>query len=82
MSIPCLMSRKSRILFSATSIYSVVDRVLSKSYIQVLPAEKKEQVAAQIRYFLSEAGDARLDWVDRSEGVFSKPDLALSNIMF
>ena len=54
-----------------TSEQGVVDRVLSKSYINALDAERQAEVEAGIRKII-QRGDG-VQWIDESEGTFNYP---------
>ncbi|KAF8964667.1 S-adenosyl-L-methionine-dependent methyltransferase [Flammula alnicola] len=50
---------------------SVVDRASSKSYIAVLPADKKAEVQNEIRRIIDQDPDKV--WIDESKGIFEYP---------
>jgi ubiquinone/menaquinone biosynthesis C-methylase UbiE len=49
----------------------VVDRACSKSYIQVLPEDKKELVKEDVRKIVEKGDD--LTWIDKEQGTFEYP---------
>lgn len=60
---------------------SVIDRVLSKSYISILSDENKENIVAGLREILTR-GSGKI-WIDEAGGVFEYPyqtDLVISRI--
>ncbi|ETS59529.1 hypothetical protein PaG_06448 [Moesziomyces aphidis] len=58
-----------------TTIQGVIDRVLSKSYISVLPQEKQDQLAKDIKNYLDTTPDEVLGrkWIDKEAGVWEYP---------
>jgi hypothetical protein len=50
---------------------SVVDRASSKSYVAVLPADKKAEVQDAIRKIVDE--DKEKVWIDEPQGIFEYP---------
>lgn len=48
-----------------------IDRACSKSYITVLPQEKKDQVVSDLKVILERGDD--LTWIDKEEGVLAYP---------
>ncbi|PWY97746.1 hypothetical protein BCV70DRAFT_166172 [Testicularia cyperi] len=58
-----------------TTLQGVIDRVLSKSYISVLPQEKQDQLTAQIADLLNNTPDQELgrNWIDKDQGVWEYP---------
>lgn len=54
-----------------TSEQGVVDRVLSKSYINALDAERQSQVEADVRKVI-QRGDG-IEWIDEAKGEFRYP---------
>ncbi|WFD45119.1 hypothetical protein MPSI1_003796 [Malassezia psittaci] len=57
-----------------TTVEGVVDRMLSKSYISVLPDADQTRLAKQVRAVFDEP-DAEIgrEWIDKSAGVFAYP---------
>ncbi|TFK76399.1 S-adenosyl-L-methionine-dependent methyltransferase [Pluteus cervinus] len=53
------------------TVESVVNRVLSKSYVAVLPEEEKLQVQDNVRTIVGR-GDGKI-WIDEDKGVFEYP---------
>jgi hypothetical protein len=49
----------------------VIDRIFSKSYIAILPANEKEQVKSSVKSIV-ERGEGKV-WVNESAGVFEYP---------
>ncbi|KAJ3516618.1 hypothetical protein NLJ89_g1012 [Agrocybe chaxingu] len=49
---------------------TVVDRALSKSYIAILPPDKKTKVQDEIRKIID---DSHKTWIDKSKGIFEYP---------
>lgn len=58
-----------------TTLQGVVDRVLSKSYISVLPQQKQDELVKQISDYLNNAPDDKLErkWIDKQNGVWEYP---------
>lgn len=58
-----------------TTLQGVVDRVLSKSYISVLPKEKQDELVEQISDYLNNTSDEKLGrkWIDKEQGVWEYP---------
>lgn len=52
-----------------------VDRASSRSYIAILPADKKKEVQDAIRKIVNE--DQTKVWIDESQGVFEYPYTAI-----
>jgi len=49
---------------------STVDRASSKSYIAILPEDKKREVQDEIRRIID---DSRKVWIEESKGIFEYP---------
>lgn len=58
-----------------TTLQAVIDRVLSKSYISVLPKEKQEKLVADISNYLNTTPDEQLGrkWIDKEQGIWEYP---------
>ena len=54
-----------------TTVEGVWDRVTSKSYIAILPTEKKAELEKEIKAALSPREDKT--WIDESRGIFEYP---------
>lgn len=58
-----------------TTLQSVIDRVLSKSYISVLPQDKQVKLVKDISDYLNNTPDEQLGrkWIDKEQGVWEYP---------
>lgn len=58
-----------------TTLQAVIDRVLSKSYISVLPQDKQDQLVKQISDYLNNTPDEQLGrkWIDKEQGIWEYP---------
>lgn len=58
-----------------TTLQAVIDRVLSKSYISVLPKEKQDELVKAISDYLNNTPDDQLGrkWIDKAQGVWEYP---------
>lgn len=58
-----------------TTLQGVVDRVLSKSYISVLPKDKQDGLVKKIEDYLNSTSDEQLGrrWIDKEQGIWEYP---------
>lgn len=58
-----------------TTLQAVIDRVLSKSYISVLPQEKQDKLVKDISDYLNNTPDEHLGrkWIDKEQGIWEYP---------
>ncbi|SPO27351.1 uncharacterized protein UTRI_10468 [Ustilago trichophora] len=58
-----------------TTLQAVIERVLSKSYISVLPQEKQDKLVKDISDYLNNTPDEKLGrkWIDKQQGVWEYP---------
>ncbi|KAJ1599296.1 hypothetical protein NDA14_006362 [Ustilago hordei] len=58
-----------------TTLQAVIDRVLSKSYISVLPQDKQVKLVKDISDYLNNTPDEQLGrkWIDKEQGVWEYP---------
>ncbi|SPC67563.1 uncharacterized protein UHOD_03627 [Ustilago sp. UG-2017b] len=58
-----------------TTLQAVIDRVLSKSYISVLPQDKQDKLVKDISDYLNNTPDEQLGrkWIDEEQGVWEYP---------
>ncbi|KAJ9480306.1 Methyltransf_11 domain-containing protein [Pseudozyma hubeiensis] len=58
-----------------TTLQGVLDRVLSKSYISVLPKDKQDELVKDISDYLNNTSDEQLGrkWIDKEQGVWEYP---------
>ena len=58
-----------------TTVDGVKNRVLSKSYISVLPQDKQDELMKSIEGIFDKSSDAEIQrvWIDQGKGVFEYP---------
>ncbi|SNX85445.1 uncharacterized protein MEPE_04154 [Melanopsichium pennsylvanicum] len=58
-----------------TTLQAVIDRVLSKSYISVLPKQKQNKLVKDITDYLNNTPDEQLGrkWIDKEQGIWEYP---------
>ncbi|CDU25967.1 uncharacterized protein SPSC_06138 [Sporisorium scitamineum] len=58
-----------------TTLQGVIDRALSKSYISVLPQEKRDKLVREMTDLLNTTDDKKLGrkWIDKEKGVWEYP---------
>lgn len=58
-----------------TTLDAVIDRVLSKSYVSVLPKDKQDKLVKDMSDYLNNTPDEKLGrkWIDREKGIWEYP---------